>query len=761
MKQPTLTRVFCSLLLVLLFTSNLCAQTNMKVEVTVVDDRQEPLPLANVQLLELASHRQLKATSDVDGIARFTLDTPGQYEVSVNGTQPSSDPVMVRANQTGSTSLFLTYNPALQARTRRQTFDRSGLTEIPVRGQVAPENVADGYNRIEIVVKNSAGTRLGGKQVSLVSLVQKKRYRAITGADGMAYFHVPGKVAYDIDVEEQMNAAFIIQDDLEGYTLQQSVVYDEYEMSETRRNDTVTQQITLPVTDKHSRAVYRVRVRRDRKPWSNGQMFLDEIGTRTVYKARTDAAGEAVFILPFGKKYMVHFPYERDVDVVNLVDARNIASGSMDITYVPNPALEHPELFVPKPGQLLLTEFPYYHRTPYTQQGGGPSLVLRTAGLRPEAVLEIGMNAGLQERARPIVNMAFVLDVSGSMAGYERIESLKRGLIRLLDQLRPQDILSITLFNDQPRLLLPAQALGRDRDKIIALIQSIEPSGGTDMKLALQTGYEQAMRNYRANNANTLVILSDGYDSNPADSLLAIQLPWKDKVFCTAIGVGNDYNYDLLKKLVSRGSELLQQAHEGAELERLFSEKLITAGVPALRDVQVEVNTDPVLVCSQTYGLRNVKMQNGGFTGSLPDLFPGQELPALAAFVRAAGVQGKGTYLATVTITYTDVATGKRQQLSELLALSFESEPPTPSIAVTEHRKMYAVAFVNNCLLRMATAFEKKDWKETGRNLDAAQAKLKAIYPDLTDTDIRKLWDKVGLYATALKNIAYKKKIGD
>ncbi|RYD90144.1 MAG: VWA domain-containing protein, partial [Sphingobacteriales bacterium] len=415
----------------------------------------------------------------------------------------------------------------LQERTRRQTFERSDLADITAQGQVAPENVAEGFNRIDITVQNSAGQRLAGRRVCLVSLAQRKRYIATTDGAGVASFHVRGKTAYDIDVEEQLNASFIIQDNLEGYTLSQTVVYDQYEMTETVRNDTVVQQLQLPVAEKHSRAVYRIRVRRDGKPWTNGLVFLDETRSRKVYKARTDAGGEAVFILPFGKRYLVHFPYERDVDVVNLADARNVASGSLDLTYMPNPALEHPERFVPRPNQLLLTDFPYYHRTPYPQRTGQPGLTLRSGGA--DGLLEIGVTAGTVIHARPPLNLSFVLDVSGSMAGYERIESLKRGLALLLGQLREQDVVSITLFNEGPRLLLPAQPIGKDRQKIIGLVQAIEPSGGTDMRQALEVGYAQAARYYKAGGANTLVLLSDGWDSNSADTLLAVQQPWKNR----------------------------------------------------------------------------------------------------------------------------------------------------------------------------------------------------------------------------------------
>jgi hypothetical protein len=758
------------LILLLILAFSFCgqragAQTEMSVAITLVDDNNQPLSGADVQLQELATHHQLHQRSDGQGIAQFSLTTPGEYEVAVNGQVQSSDPVTVKANQVGSTSFFLTYNPELQQRQRRQSFLRSGLTEIPVQGSVAPEDVASGYNRIEILIENTAQQAQAGKRVSLVDLAGKKRYTARTNADGYAFFHCPGKVAYDIDVEEQLNAGYVMQDQLEGYTLTQKIVYDQYDMVETRRNDTVVQTIHFPVEQKHSRALYRVRVKRDGKAWANGNIYLDEIHGSTVYKAKTDAAGESVFILPFGKKFMIHFPYQRDLDVVNLIDARNIASGSLDVTYTPNPALEHPERYVPTRHELMLTEFPYYHRTPYPSPSdpSKPGLVLRTGGVSPEAVVEIGIGAheGAQRNRRPL-NMSFVLDVSGSMAGNDRIESLKRGLVRFLNLLKPDDVISIILFNDGPKLLVPAQLLGRDRDKIIALVQAIEPSGGTNMLGALQAGYQQALSFYKKGGANTLVVLSDGYDSNTVETLLAAQNPYRDRIFCTAIGVGNDYNYDLLKKLVTRSQDLLQQAHEGKELEDLFGEKLITLGLPLYRDIKIEVSWDPAILCSQHFGLRNTVVSATGLTASVPDIFPNQELPSLLSFTRKAGQTGKATYMVNVTMTYENLQSGKREQRSELIAVSFNSEtPPVTGMEAEERRKMFAVAFSNDYLLRMSTFFENKNWAETAKVLEEGQARLKALYGKTTDPDITALLARLALYRTALQRLAYKTKVGD
>lgn len=723
----------------------------MEVAITVVDDRQQPLPAARLRLRELATGAGQEEKTDAQGLAHFHIDVPGTYEVWVNDSPASSDPVLVRANQKGSTSLFLTYNPVLQQRTRRQSFERNGLRTIDM-GPV-PATPADGYNRLEVSVVNSAGLPQASRQVCVVCLDRHTLYCARTDASGMASFHLPAKQAYDIDVEEQRNASFVVQENLEGYTLAQTVVYDEYPLQETRRNDTVQQQVAQPVEGRHSRALYRIRVRRAGKPWAGGSVFLDEVGGRTVYRARTDAQGEAVFLLPFGAKYLVQFPYERDVEVINLRDARDVATGSLELTYRPNPAQEHPERFVPTPAQLLLTNYPYYHRNPYPVPATpGGALLLRSGGTGPDNVLEVGVSAR-GATGRPPLNLSFVLDISGSMAGHERIESLQRGLASLIGQLRSDDVIAITLFNDNTRLLFPAQPLGNKRQALLELVAAIEPSGGTNMRGALETGYREAMRHYRPGAGNTLVILSDGYDSNSIDTLLAAQAPWKDKVLCTAIGVGNDYNYDLLRRLVTPGTELLQQAHEGAELEKLFTEKLVPLSQPALRQVELEVRATPALAVQQSFGLLQPKTVAGVLRAALPDLYPGQELPCLIRFAPCSTAVE-----ATVILRYTDVATGRREERSGQATLLPGGPPPA---AADEHRKLYTVAFVNDCLLRMALSAERLQWNDCRKALESATSRLQALYPGAGDADIDALRAKVALYATALKHVAYQQKIGD
>jgi uncharacterized protein YegL len=734
------------------------SQTEASIEVSVVDTKQEPRRGIEVVFREAATGERVQALTNRAGVAVFTISRAGTWQLYVQGYLYKSRQVSVEENEVSKTTLFLTHDAVLEARIERQSFARDSLVDVSAP---APSIAAPGSALVRVSVTNSAGVRLSGKQVSAVDLAGHQVRTAMTDGAGLATFHLPLRTRYDFDVSEHLNAGFLDLDAKEGYTYSKPLVFDEYNMVETRRNDTVSQMLKEPGVRKNSRAYYSVIVARDGQPAAGEVVFLNDVHGPTVYRAKTTADGEAVFILPFGKSYLIHLPFQRDVDVVDLTTARGRASGSRTVDYQPNPALEHPETFLPSPGQLFLTDFQTYHRTAYPRPGNvlKPGLFLQsqpTGDSRNEAVLEVGLTARfLQAGSRKPLNISFVLDISGSMAGYERIESLKKGLSNLVARLTPTDRISIVLFNDGSELLVPSQLVGGDAKALTELINRITPSGGTDMLQAMQTGYGEVMKGFNARAANAVVLLTDGYDGNPVDVLVAAQKPFLGKVTCMAVGVGSDYNYDLLKKLVTRSDGVFENASEGPALVNLFTERLITLGMPLARNIQIEISYDQRLRCTGSYGLSTAAGHPGGLTATLPDLYTSTEIPGLVTFNAPPG--DGSTYPVKVNISYTDAGTGRREQIREEHTLSFAGGDAPRSPA--ELKKMYAVAFVNESLRQMSDLVGQNKMPEAEAALQRGMRFLSALYPSGNDPDVLALRQKMSGYATAFQNLKAKRKI--
>src|SRR5262249_24423482 len=138
---------------------------------------------------------------------------------------------------------------------------------------------------------------------------------------------------------------------------------------------------------------------------------------------------------------------------------------------------------VPSSREVVVEDFINYHRHEIGRPKAGEAVALdvrwgndRSFGAGYEAVLQVGFSTALandRQDLRPI-NLALVIDKSGSMADSDKMPRVKSALTALVSRLRDVDALSIVVFDSDAQVLLPA-CRAIDRRMIKQLIQRIEP----------------------------------------------------------------------------------------------------------------------------------------------------------------------------------------------------------------------------------------------------------------------------------------------
>jgi Ca-activated chloride channel family protein len=210
-----------------------------------------------------------------------------------------------------------------------------------------------------------------------------------------------------------------------------------------------------------------------------------------------------------------------------------------------------------------------------------------------EIVVKIDLSAiaGKQKVRRTPLNLAVVLDKSGSMTG-SKLEKTKQAAMQLVDRLAPNDIFSLVIFSDHAEVLVPAQKV-EDKDALKEKIEGIEADGSTALYAGVKMGADQLQEFFSEKRINRVILLSDGLanvgPSSPRQlRQLGSNLSEKG-ISVTTIGVGDDYNEDVMAGIAEASDANYYYVQDTEKLPEIFSKELGEMLSVAARDVKIEI----------------------------------------------------------------------------------------------------------------------------------------------------------------------------
>lgn len=172
-------------------------------------------------------------------------------------------------------------------------------------------------------------------------------------------------------------------------------------------------------------------------------------------------------------------------------------------------------------------------------------------------------------QVRVPVNVGFVLDRSGSMKG-EKIERVRQAVQRAIDLLDAQDVISIVIFDHRVEVLVPATRV-TDRQMLKERVARIRDAGGTKIGPAVDRALREIVRDQSQPGAvRRLVLLTDGQSEDEKECLLRAEDAGRQGVPITALGVGRDWNEDLLIEMANRSGGVADYIASADEIADYF-----------------------------------------------------------------------------------------------------------------------------------------------------------------------------------------------
>jgi Ca-activated chloride channel family protein len=216
-------------------------------------------------------------------------------------------------------------------------------------------------------------------------------------------------------------------------------------------------------------------------------------------------------------------------------------------------------------------------------------------------MLRVGIQGyQVPDHERKDAALTFVIDISGSMDMDNRLGLVKRSLELLVEQLQPQDSVSIVVYGSDARVVLDPLP-GSEKGRILEAIYSLHPEGATNAETGIRLGYQMAMHAYKPQGINRVILCSDGVANvgvtGPEAILEEVRHYVEEGVTLTTIGFGMDnYNDILMEQLADNGDGFYAYVDDMREARRLFIDQITGTLQTIAMDAKVQVDFNPEVV---------------------------------------------------------------------------------------------------------------------------------------------------------------------
>ncbi len=258
---------------------------------------------------------------------------------------------------------------------------------------------------------------------------------------------------------------------------------------------------------------------------------------------------------------------------------------------------------LPPPAAVRIEELVNYFRYDYPQPDGDvPFSVTTEVATCPWNTEHRLVRVGLKGREiprdkRPVSNLVFLLDVSGSMQPANKLPLVREVMKLLVNELGENDRVAIVVYAGASGVVLPSTG-GDQKSAILAAIEQLQAGGSTNGAGGIQQAYDLATENFIKGGTNRVILATDG-DFNvgitdPGELVRLITDKTKSGVFLTTLGFGMGNLKDAtLEQLADKGNGNYAYIDTMAEGRKVLVEELSGTLVTIAKDVKLQIEFNP------------------------------------------------------------------------------------------------------------------------------------------------------------------------
>jgi Ca-activated chloride channel homolog len=297
--------------------------------------------------------------------------------------------------------------------------------------------------------------------------------------------------------------------------------------------------------------------------------------------------------------------------------------------------------------------------------------ILRGAGGQVFAAFELTTDAAKSTRRQPL-NLALVIDRSGSMAG-DKLAHAKAAAAALIARLDAGDRIALVQYDDSAQTIVPSVAADSDgKERLLSAVRELGPGGGTNLHGGMVLGRDEVLRSTGTGQVSRVILLSDGLanagEIDPATIADSARQAADRGVRITTIGVGLDYNEDLMEAIAESGRGNYHYVQDSGALDPVLARELSAA--QATVAASVELRLRPACAGVEITEVIGYQTRREGDAVLVPmaDLFGGDNRRMVVALRVPDGADGRHGVV-NAELRYRDTASRQTHKVELALAV--------------------------------------------------------------------------------------------
>lgn len=290
--------------------------------------------------------------------------------------------------------------------------------------------------------------------------------------------------------------------------------------------------------------------------------------------------------------------------------------------------------------------------------------------------LQVGVPAGLPPRLG--LNLALVIDTSGSMADAGKLDFAKNAALQMKARLAPQDRLGVVAYSNTAEVVWPSMPV-EGAVGLPGVIDGLVPSGSTNLEGGLQAGCKQVRGQADGARLNRVLLLSDGLanvgKSTAAELGPAARAAAELGIRISTMGVGLQYDEVLMQRLAHESGGRYQYIADPEQIGAFLTQEIQALEQTVARAASIEFELGAGVELAEVYGYPvRVDPLTRRVTIPVRDMAAGEARRMLVRLRVQPGAMQAGQVIRPATLRYTPVAGTEQAAACALPAVGFSAD---------------------------------------------------------------------------------------